>query len=89
VDQQDGERKREGCKLQISMLHQWAMESQTSYLSKGQNMLNKKQDYMMIGGRLNKKNIICLPSTSGSIDRHMKKNLVKQELLIVKVETLI
>jgi hypothetical protein len=43
--------KREGSKLQISRLHQWAMESQTSHSSKAQKLLNRKQDYMLIGGR--------------------------------------
>jgi len=33
------------------MLHQWAMELQTSHSSKAQKMLNRKQDYMLIGGR--------------------------------------
>jgi hypothetical protein len=52
----DKERERE-TKLQISRLHQWAMESQTSYSSKAQKMLNRKQDYMLIGGRMKKENI--------------------------------
>jgi hypothetical protein len=58
VDQQDGERKGEGNKLQISRLHQWEMESQKFYSSKAQKLLNRKQDYMMIGGRMKKENII-------------------------------
>jgi hypothetical protein len=37
--------------MQINRLHQWAMESQTSYSSKAQKMLNRKKDYMLIGGR--------------------------------------
>jgi hypothetical protein len=49
VDQQDGERKGEGIKLQISRLHQWAMESQTFYSSKALKFLYRKQDYMLIG----------------------------------------
>jgi hypothetical protein len=51
VNKQDGERKGEGSELQINRLHQWAMESQTTHSSKAQKMLNRKQDYMLIGGR--------------------------------------
>jgi hypothetical protein len=58
VDQQDGERKGERSKLQISRLHQWAMESQTFYSSKALKMLNRKKYYMLIGGRMKKENII-------------------------------
>jgi hypothetical protein len=58
VDQQDGERKGEDNKLQISRLHQCAMELQTFYSSKAQKMLNRKQDYMLIGGRMKNEYII-------------------------------
>jgi hypothetical protein len=65
--------------MQISRLHQWAMESQTSHSSKAQKLLNRKQDYMLIGGRNEegKCKIEC------SINRY-PLNLMNQKLLEYK-----
>jgi hypothetical protein len=55
------------------------MESQTSHSSKAQKLLNKKQDYMMTGGRNEEgnHNIEC------SINKY-HLNLVNQQILEYK-----
>jgi hypothetical protein len=65
--------------MHINRLHQWAMESQTSHSSKAQNLLNRKQDYMLICVRNEegKRKIKC------SVNRD-PLNLMNQQILEYK-----